>query len=148
MRKLVLIAALTLPATGLHPIKVSPYIWYDKSELRCLVDNVYHEARGEPFVGQALVARVTLNRAQKLNESICKTVYKPRQFSWTLDKKKKADRNSKEYAQAIEAAHYAQQLTNYDLYYFHTKQVNPKWARKLTQVAQVKNHIFYNEKTI
>lgn len=145
MRKLVVVAALALATPGLHPVKVSPYIWYDKAELRCLADNVYHEARGEPNIGQALVARVTINRSQKLNESICKTVYKPKQFSWTLERFRKINRTSTEYQQAIDAAHYAQVLPNYDLYYFHTKQVNPKWAKKLTKVATIKNHIFYNE---
>lgn len=147
MRKLVVAAALTLATPVLHHVKVQPYSWYDRSELRCLADNIYRESRSEPAIGQALVARVTLNRSQKLNESICKTVYKPKQFSWTLEKPKEINRNSPEYLQAIDAAHYAQLLSNYDLYYFHTKQVNPKWNNKLQRVAQVKNHIFYNEKS-
>ena len=35
-----------------------------EKELGCLVENVYHEARGEDDSGQAAVAHVTLNRVK------------------------------------------------------------------------------------
>ena len=43
--------------------------------------NVYHEARGEPEVGQLAVAHVTLNRAMEERTSIAEVVRKPYQFS-------------------------------------------------------------------
>ena len=143
--KLILVAALTLPAQS-YQAKVSPYVWYAQTELRCLADNVYHEARGESKYGQALVAKVTLNRAKKMNESICATVYKPYQFSWTIPKKKpKTDRYSIEYTDAMHAAYAAQLLKYNNLYYYHTKAVKPKWSKTLPKRLTHGNHIFYNE---
>ena len=142
MRKLIICLALAFPVSA-HQAPISPYKWYDRAELRCLADNIYHEARGEESYGQMLVARVTLNRAEKMNESICKTVYKPKQFSWTLKKQKPIDRSSLAYQQAVHYAHQAQHLPNYDLYYFHTKQVKPFWSRKVPLQFAYGNHVFY-----
>ena len=57
--------------------------------LLCLTLNVYHEARGEPFLGQVAVAEVTLNRVDDLRwpDTVCEVVYQPYQFSWTLEDK-------------------------------------------------------------
>ena len=57
-----------------------------KSELKCLVDNAFYEARGEGMIGIFLVTQVVVNRSNKTNESYCKTIYKHRQFSWTTMK--------------------------------------------------------------
>lgn len=52
------------------------------SALLCLAMNIYHEARGQPILGQYAVALVTMNRA-KDREKVCSTVFAPMQFSWT-----------------------------------------------------------------
>lgn len=143
MRKLLVLCALLLPVKDLHPSKVSPYVWYDRAELRCLVDNVYNEARSEPFYGQALVARVTLNRAAKMSKSICKTVYQPYQFSWTI-KKPKTARNSAAYAVAWHAAYYAQTINLPNIFYYHTKAVKPYWSKKFPRQFTYGAHIFYS----
>lgn len=56
-------------------------------ELYCLVQNVYHEARGESKLGQIAVAYVTINRAKTpgFPSTICGTVWQKGQFSWTRD---------------------------------------------------------------
>ena len=51
--------------------------------ITCLALNLYHEARGEPEIGQWAVAQVTMNRAEHDPAKVCDTVFKPRQFSWT-----------------------------------------------------------------
>ena len=58
-------------------------------ELKCLKDNVYHEARGEPPEGRYAVIFSTLERAldKRYPKTICGVVHQPWQFSWTKDKK-------------------------------------------------------------
>jgi spore germination cell wall hydrolase CwlJ-like protein len=141
LRKTLLAAliAVSLPLAS-HPVpKPLP-----TKEVRCLVDNVYHEARGEPWEGQVLVARVTLNRAT--STSICTEVYKPKQFSWTI-KPNKIDRHSPAYTTAWHAA-YAAIGTKYEATYYHSIKVHPRWAKKLTRVTTIGNHTFYRDKTV
>jgi spore germination cell wall hydrolase CwlJ-like protein len=65
-----------------------------EDEKKCLIDNVYHEARGVTEQEQIAIAHVVMNRVRssKFPDTICKTVYqvtpgkkgkKVRQFSWT-----------------------------------------------------------------
>lgn len=110
-------------------------------EIKCLVDNIYHESRGEPFQGQILVGRVTLNRAST-DTSICSTVYAKKQFSWTNQKGKKIT-DKEAYKKAHDAAMYAIYDKNHNILYFHAKHVKPEWRKKKQKVKQVGNHIFY-----
>lgn len=52
---------------------------------RCLVKNLYWEARGEDYKGMRAVAQVTLNRvkADQWPDTVCGVVRQPKQFSWT-----------------------------------------------------------------
>lgn len=130
-------AALALPA--LAPVyQVTPFA--SSKELKCLVDNVYHEARGEPFEGQVAVARVTLNRAAKA--SICATVYASKQFSWTWQIRYPRVRDLQAYSTAYHAAHAA---LNYrlDATHYHATYVKPYWAKHFTKVKQIGKHKFY-----
>lgn len=112
------------------------------AQMKCLVDNVYYEARGEPIKGQMLVARVTLNRAkEEFNGDICKAVYAPYQFSWTLEKNRKKP-NKEVYANAAKAA-YAALWYHRPVYYFHAKHIKPSWSKKKVIIARVGNHVFY-----
>lgn len=59
--------------------------------IKCLTENVYHEARGEVDEGKLAVALVTLARTlslgvEKFPKDVCGVVYQARQFSWTTDK--------------------------------------------------------------
>jgi hypothetical protein len=60
-----------------------------ESDLFCMVQNVYHEARGEDALGQAAVAHVTLNRVRSpaYPDTVCGVVWQQGQFSWTEDGK-------------------------------------------------------------
>ena len=63
--------------------------------MRCLAENIYYEARGEPLNGQYAVAEVTLNRVRSpyFPKTICAVVHDTRwdpqrrrfvaHFSWT-----------------------------------------------------------------
>lgn len=62
---------------------------FTKQELKCLADNVYHEARGESLEGRYAVIFATLERVlhKRFPKTICGVVHQPWQFSWTKDKK-------------------------------------------------------------
>lgn len=64
---------------------VSTSAWSKDSEKKCLVDTIYHEARGESTLGMKAVAYVTLNRVKdpRFPNTICSVVYQKHQFSWT-----------------------------------------------------------------
>lgn len=59
----------------------------DQMEIDFLVQNVYHEARGESLKGQLAVAQVTLARllSGKFGKKLSDVVFAQNQFSWTKD---------------------------------------------------------------
>lgn len=113
-------------------------------ETKCLAANVYHEARGEPLLGQLAVAQVTLNRVKspKYPKSICKVVYEPKQFSWVPYRdKNKFDNMSLAVAQlALSGNH---KLKTFKATHYHNQTVRPDW--KMKQVAKIGQHTFYKE---
>lgn len=107
--------------------------------------NVYHEARGEPEIGQLAVAHVTLNRAINTNKSVGEIVTAPYQFSWTFQKKSYIPTEFNAFQQSVGVALKA--LTTSDFtkgatFYHHTT-VSPDWANSLIFVAQYGSHKFY-----
>lgn len=52
-------------------------------EIDCLFKNIVYEAGNESRQGQQGVGIVTINRAKHYGKTICQTVYKKGQFSWT-----------------------------------------------------------------
>lgn len=115
--------------------------WLEANELKCLVDNIYYEARGEPLEGQIAVARVVLNRVGVWAPTVCKVVYQPHQFSWTSNKiKLLQDRTAYEVAwrAAWMSRNYSLTATHY-----HSLKVSPKWAKSLTKPTTIGNHVFY-----
>lgn len=129
--------------------KQIPITQVPKAEIFCLAKNIYHEARGEPFEGQIAVAQVTLNRVASgtFNKTVCGVVYAHKQFSWTLDERRRVtDVKAWESAVDIAAAVLtgSVRLPEFKALYFHTKQVNPRWNRKKRVVAVIGNHIFYS----
>lgn len=119
-----------------------------QQDIECLAKNIYHEARGEPFDGQIAVALVTANRlaAGVFGNTICKVVYAHKQFSWTLDKKKKVtDEKAWNSALKIAKAVLTKQVyePKFTAIYFHATTVKPKWAKTKTVITKIGNHIFY-----
>ena len=60
-------------------------------DMDCLSKNIFHEAGVEDRDGKIAVAQVTLNRVKsgRWGQTICDVVYAKKQFSWTMQKKKK-----------------------------------------------------------
>lgn len=129
-----------------------------ESDLECLAQNVYFEARGEPLKGQYAVAEVTLNRtrAENFPHTICAVVHEMRwdparrrpvaDFSWTqLGALSPEDGPAWKRAMAVASDAYD------DLHdpvvpgalFYHAASIRPGWARGRTVVATIGNHIFY-----
>lgn len=127
-------------------------------DLRCLAENIYFEARGEPLDGQRAVAEVTLNRQRSpyFPHTVCEVVFDARwdvsrrrlvaHFSWTeLDKLSTPTGPAWEQAKAVATAAYDdtyQPIVPGALFY-HATSIHPEWAKTKRVIATIGNHIFY-----
>lgn len=148
-----------------HEIARRKVIMLIPSALMCLALNVYHEARGEPEIGQAAVAMVTLNRAQS-QAKVCDTVAEKNQFSWTAkfvqgrDKKgffvltpagqpkdEEAWYRAKVVAiNALRTFKYKSGDVTQGATMFHAKNVQPYWTKFSEKTATIGSHVFYKVK--
>tara|TARA_R110000823_G_scaffold75450_7_gene172633 strand:+ start:823 stop:1326 length:504 start_codon:yes stop_codon:yes gene_type:complete len=137
-------------------------------QLSCLALNIFHEARGEPKLGQYAVAHVTKNRVDSklYPASYCGVVTQGKyrttqngkmipvknmcQFSWWCDGKGDEVLPSEypeweaAYAVAINVftGKHTKDPTKGALNY-HADYVSPKWAKKFKKTASISRHIFY-----
>ena len=131
-------------------------------EIQCLARNIYYESRGESWEGQMAVAKVTLNRVESdlFPNTICGVVqekykvkgYEVCQFSWYCEawnnKQIRFTEHHQSYQVALDAILH-KDVPNWmteDVFWFHTKQVKPRWRKIHERVAVVDNHIFYQIK--
>ena len=123
-------------------------------ELFCLSLILYHEARGEPRVGQLAVAEVVLNRVvdSRYPNAVCEVMEQQHEgvchFSFWCDGLSDNPENKvlwaevKITAQQVFYAYPEMNLTQGATHYHH-KNILPAWAKGLTRVVQIDNHIFY-----
>jgi spore germination cell wall hydrolase CwlJ-like protein len=133
------------------------------TEVHCLAENIYFEARSESTAGRMAVALVTLNRVkdERFPNTICgvvkQTKYYPSgridlhscQFSWYCDGKPDtiADKNCYKDILLIAEVMYAYETEDFTrgaLWYHNTK-VKPKWSMVYTNTVSIDNHIFYKD---
>ncbi len=124
----------------------------------CMALNLYFESRGEPELGQKLVAQVTMNRAQQDKSKVCEAVLARHQFSWTkkhvagkrLNKRSvpKEPVWSDMQALAGDAVHGNISLPAKwkNVAYFHSESERPAWAARQRFLGKVGNHLFYAPK--
>lgn len=116
-----------------------------KTDLECLAKNIYFEARGEPYLGKLAVAQVTLNRANHIKHSICRVVYHPHQFSWTMYNYKILDFDS--WLESLQLAERillrGRALKNFPATHYHNLTVEPGWQHGMLKVSKIHNHKFY-----
>jgi len=122
-------------------------------ELKWLSLNVYHEARGEDPFGMYLVALVTLERQNtgRWGNTIEEVVNCPYQFSWVNDNNPIEPKNKKSWNRSRTIARLA--FVSYpffkkyfDLKFYHTKKVIPRWSNSLQYAFTFGNHVFYRGK--
>lgn len=131
----------------------SKVVWLneiDNTELECLVKNAFHEANTEGEIGILLVTHVVINRARTKNKTYCETVYKYKQFSWTLFKEKQISDDNKIKIRNIILAYYygftKVPVQFQDASYYHTKKIRPYWSKSYECLGSWKNHIFYKDR--
>ena len=116
-----------------------------KVALICLALNVYHEARGEPELGQIAVAHVTQNRVRDKGTNICTEVFRPHQFSWTLRHSYRVPyKNDESWKQALRIAqtfNSHKDPTNGSLYFSSEASL-----KRRVKGITIGNHIFYKLK--
>lgn len=163
IRRRLMLAAILLAGAA-----VGLYLFVEYDERRCLALNVYHEAAGEPELGQLLVGYVTVARARENRPywggtSICGVVYKKEnkngkvvpQFSWTVLRKEHPPR-SRAWTQAWNAADAVRSgkfVPDHDFaaarFYLNPQKAQKEhvcWFEKtLVKVGEVGAHHFYRE---
>lgn len=127
------------------------------TEIECLAENIYFEARNQPWVGKVAIANVTLNRVKSTQfpNRICKVVKQAKrnicQFSWYCDGKPDIafERKAMEKAREIAITVYIGSLpdvTEGALWYHADYIKQPDWAKKLKETVKINDHIFYTKK--
>lgn len=126
--------------------------------LFCLSLNVYHEARGEPIVGQYAVAMVTVNRANGNHKKVCGEVTRKSQFTWTEKLTEPARGGRRLLPAGVPKEHQAWRTAQIvaanvllgktpdftkGATHYHTTEVKPAWRLKLKVATTIGNHIFY-----
>ncbi|WP_171006783.1 cell wall hydrolase [Shimia litoralis] len=129
------------------------------AEWQCLSEALYFEARGESVKGQFAVAEVIMNRVDHdyYPSSLCGVIKQGTgrkyqcQFTFTCDGVSEKinepaayDRVGKVARLIIDGA--PRELTSGATHY-HTKAVNPSWARKFKRTATIGVHHFYRQPT-
>lgn len=136
---------------ALAAINANFNIELNPQETKCIATAIYHEARGEPVMGQAAVGYVINNRvfSDRYPDTACGVVYQPWQFSHI--ETAKPDYNSEAWKQAVEVAAFTQvgliedETDGATMYYAHGL-VTPKWDfTKLEFVGELQGHKFYKE---
>ncbi len=129
------------------------------AQWECLAQALYFEARGESVRGQFAVAEVILNRVDsaKFPESVCKVINQGTgrkyacQFTYTCDGYSEVIHEKAAYARVGKVAKLMLEGAPRDLTsgatFYHTKAVNPRWARKFTRTATIGVHHFYRAPT-
>ena len=127
------------------------------TEIECLAQNIYFEARNQPWVGKVAIANVTLNRVKSTQfpNRICKVVKQAKrnicQFSWYCDGKPDDNPEGDEWRKAQELAY---RMLNQDYLrgisegatHYHATYVDPKWNKRMHLVGRIGLHIFYVER--
>jgi spore germination cell wall hydrolase CwlJ-like protein len=129
-----------------------------ETDLQCLAENIYFEARGEPLKGQYAVAEVTLNRTMAPNfpHTICAVVHEIRwdasrkryvaDFSWTqLGDLSPGDGPAWKRAMTVANTVYDDEHDPVvpGALFYHSTSVRPGWARTHTAITTIGNHVFY-----
>ncbi len=127
------------------------------SDVECLTQAIYYEARNESEEGQAAVAEVVMNRSRAggYPPRVCEVVYQRNsrtcQFTFTCDGSiGRSPVNAEVWARAETIARDVyegrrESLLPRSSVNYHANYVRPSWASRLEQVRQIGAHIFYGE---
>lgn len=138
---------------------VAEYSESDRKQIRCMAENLYFEARGEPLLGKIAVNNVVMNRVNdpqgRFGKTPCDVInqitynkkkQKVCQFSWKCERNKVIT-NQQKFIDLMTLSHYTYHGAFEDVTegskFYHATYVNPRWnLKKVTKIGQ---HIFYRE---
>lgn len=141
----------TLPGRGENRMKRPDA----DSELYCLTEAIYFEARGESINGQIAVAEVILNRADSpiFPNTICGVIKQGQhrlnkcQFSYKCDGEPEYMNERKAMQRAADVAILMMKGERRNISggatHYHADYVDPFWASKLRKTATIGTHLFY-----
>ncbi len=125
------------------------------SEMKCLAEAIYFEARGEAIEGQYAVGEVIINRvlSKDFPNSVCGVISEGAsrlnacQFSYNCDGKLETITEKKIYERILKLSKMllepsARFLTSGATFY-HSKLVSPSWSKKFIKTNEIGNHVFY-----
>lgn len=124
----------------------------------CLAEALYFEARGESVKGIFAVGEVILNRVESASfpDDVCGVIYQGTgeryrcQFTYSCDGRAevidepKAWKRVGKVADLLLRGKAPRDLTSGATFY-HTKSVQPRWARVFTRTASIGYHYFYRQ---
>jgi spore germination cell wall hydrolase CwlJ-like protein len=165
-------ALTTLPAVSDRDVQTgSASVAYDRSFLaalptargtddwQCLSEALYFEARGESVKGMFAVAEVIMNRvdSDRYPNSVCGVINQGTgrkyacQFTYTCDGKAEKISEPAAYVRVGKIAKIlvdgADRPLTGGATHYHTKAVNPSWARRFPRTATIGVHHFYKQPT-
>ncbi len=126
---------------------------------RCLSEALYFEARGESTKGIFAVGEVILNRVDSARypSSVCSVINQGTgrkfacQFTYTCDGRAENISEPRAFAMVGKVARLLMDGAPRDLTagatHYHTKAVNPSWARRFPRTAEIGFHYFYRQPT-
>lgn len=128
----------------------------NRKELMCLSTAVYHEARGEPVMGQIAVAHTVMNRVKSSSypDTVCEVIYQSNQFTdiehVIVDYSSSYWKNAIEYA-TLSYIGFVDDPTGAAMFYHNPGKVTPKHygdecVRYAVNEVRIRNHLFYNLK--
>lgn len=132
---------------------------FKQKEKQCIVDALYHEARGEGEFGMKAVANVIHNRYEHpaFPDTYCGIINQRKQFSYTLENKpqggmlkalhrdRQAYKTAEQIADEMLEGNFQKFLPSTVLWY-HASHVKPYWSKTKKRIAKIKSHIFYENK--
>lgn len=139
-------------------ISIIPNISWANQDTQWLALNIYHEARGEPFLGKLMVALVTLNRVdcEYYPNTVSGVVSQPDQFTWYWTIKEWRPKDIKSWNDCyhiarmvmylwknMELSEYVRQMNLDGVKWYHSKDVRPYWAKEKERVIVIGNHYAY-----
>jgi len=126
------------------------YVNYNVQDLDCLSRNIYFEAGNQSSIGKLAVGLVVMNRvaSERYPNTICEVVNQKSQFSWVDDGKSDVPRDDRAWETSQKLAKdilegRAEFINFDDVMHYHADYVSPGWSKRMQQVAQIDQHIFY-----
>ena len=131
-----------------------------QSDIECLTEAIYFEARGEPFIGQLAVANVIMGRVRdhRFPPTVCEVVHAGRYwegtpirnrcaFSYWCDGKPEIMKDKQALKTAGDVARMAVDGVLYEeiqgATFYHASYVSPYWIKNLEFVTRIGKHLFY-----